>query len=160
VVYREVSRKGGGKMNKLGQMEFPFNEGRAVTDKYIETNLFNYPTFTVDAGYARSNTEPVRQSVDFRFESLNWDFIMLMAKIASYAGEKYGTPEQYTKGRLEGEKSPVNHMVAHIRQYVRGDLHDYFGTREAQLAAIAYNAMMEYYYFLHGGSTAPGVFYE
>ena len=71
-----------------------------------------------------------------------------MAQIAYYAGlpEKYGRPEQYTDSRLVGDRCPVNHIAEHLRQYVTGEEHDHFKDRRFHLAAIAYNAMMEFYY--------------
>lgn len=101
-----------------------------------------------------------RQPVDFNFESLNWDFIHLMAKIANYANTKYGSAVQYTNARLEGGNSPINHIVGHVREYSKRQVHDRFGNLEMQLAAIAYNAMMEYYYLHNGGPTVPDQFYK
>lgn len=91
--------------------------------------------------------EARRHSVDFLYHLLNWDFIKDMARIAAYAHAKYGSVQQYTDSRLSGDKSPVNHMIEHIRMYQCEEKHDHFGTVEMQLAAVAYNAMMEYYYY-------------
>jgi hypothetical protein len=104
--------------------------------------------------------EVKRQPVDYRWDGINWDFIKGFAKIANYAGQKYGSPEQYTGGRLEGEKSPINHIYEHLRQYQAGEKHDHFGSLEAQLWAIGYNAMMEFFYLTHGGPTSIDVFYK
>ena len=90
--------------------------------------------------------QPKRAEVTFRYDSLNHDFIKMLAEIAYYAGIKYGSPEQYATGRLTGEKSPVNHIYEHLRQYQTGEQHDHFKDSRYHLAAIAYNAMMEYYY--------------
>lgn len=92
-----------------------------------------------------------RHSVDFRFDALNWEFIKFLARIAHYAAGKYGSAEQYADGRLEGEKGPINHIYEHLRQYQAGEPHDHFGDPRAHLAAIAYNAMMEYYYHTKWG---------
>lgn len=100
-----------------------------------------------------------RQPVSYRWDGLNWDFIKGMAQIAYYADSKYGSSEQYTQGRLEKDKSPINHAYEHLRAYQTGELHDHFKSREAQLWAIAYNAMMEFYYLHHGGPTVSDVFY-
>lgn len=89
----------------------------------------------------------IRHKVPYRYDALNWDFIKMLAEIASYAGEKYGAPEQYTTSRLEGDQSPINHIAEHLRQYVCGDRYDRFGgDPRYHLAAIAYNAMMEFWY--------------
>lgn len=104
---------------------------------------------------------PKRQSVDHQTSRLYWPFIIAMGKIAHYANTKYGSVEQYADGRLEGEKSPINHIAGHISDYVSRTPHDKFGTLEMQLAAIAYNAMMEFVYLRQGGGpTVPGDLYE
>lgn len=90
-------------------------------------------------------TKARRLPVDYRFDSLNWEFVKLMAQIAHYAGEKYGRPENYVNSRLEGEKDPLNHMLDHYRAYLAGEPHDHFGNPTYHLAAIAYNAMMACY---------------
>jgi hypothetical protein len=92
-----------------------------------------------------------RQPVTFRYDALNHDFIKLLAEIAYYAANKYGSAEQYADGRLEGEKSPVNHIYEHLRQYQTGEKHDHFGDPIYHLAAIAYNAMMEALYLRRWG---------
>jgi hypothetical protein len=101
-----------------------------------------------------------REPVNFDYEGLNWDFIKLQAEIAGYAKGKYGKIEQYTNGRLEGEKSPLNHMAEHMRMYMAREEHDKFGTLKHQLAAIAYNASMEFYYLEHGGPTTTDKLYR
>lgn len=100
-----------------------------------------------------------RQPVSYDYEGLNWNFIKLMAEIANYACTKYGSAEQYTNGRLEGQRSPINHIAEHMRAYMAREQHDKFGDLDHQLAAIAYNAMMEFYYLHHGGPTVPNAFY-
>ena len=101
-----------------------------------------------------------REPVSFNYEGLNWDFIKLQAEIANYARAKYGSIDQYADGRLEGEKSPLNHMAEHMRMYMARETHDKFGTLKHQLAAIAYNASMEFFYLEHGGPTAPDKLYQ
>ena len=87
-----------------------------------------------------------RVPVDFRYDAINPDFLKALARIGNYAAEKYGSWEQYTAARLEGDKSCINHIYEHLRQYQLGEVHDKFGNLKMQLAAIAYNAMMEWYY--------------
>jgi hypothetical protein len=87
-----------------------------------------------------------RVPVDFRYDAINPAFLHMLAKIAHYAAEKYGSWEQYTNARLTGEKSPINHIYEHLRQYQISEEHDRFGDPEWHLAVIAYNAMMEFYY--------------
>jgi hypothetical protein len=105
----------------------------------VGTNVVDHPV------------EAKRVPVDYIYHQLNWDFIHGMAQIASYAHGKYGSVQQYADSRLAGEKSPVNHMAAHLKQYITGEKHDHFQTMEAHLLAIAYNAMMEYYYYQRYG---------
>lgn len=100
-----------------------------------------------------------RQPVDFQYHRLNWNFIKLMAQIADYAANKYGSVEQYTDSRLEGEKSPLNHIAEHMRQYIAREPHDKFTDIRFHLAAIAYNAMMEMWYLDHGGPTVKNQLY-
>jgi hypothetical protein len=38
------------------------------------------------------------------------------------------------------------HARDHFDMYLAGELHDRFNTRKHQLAAVAFNAMMEFYY--------------
>lgn len=88
-----------------------------------------------------------RVPVDFDYSALNWDFLKQMAQIPPYATEKYGAWQQYSHARLEGEKSPENHIVEHLRSYMLGEPYDKFdGDVGRHLAAIAYNAMMAWYY--------------
>jgi hypothetical protein len=93
-----------------------------------------------------------RVPVDFRYDALNPLFLKFMAKIGAYAAEKYGSYEQYSEARLEGEKSPVNHIYEHLRQFTMGEPYDHFdGDIRWHLAAIAYNAGMEFYYVTRWG---------
>jgi hypothetical protein len=97
---------------------------------------------------------PKRVPVDYRFDAINPLFLKWMARIGSYADKKYGAWEQYTKARLTGEKSPVNHMQEHLRSFMTGELYDHFdGDVRWHLVAIAYNCMMEFYYVTKWGFT-------
>jgi phosphoenolpyruvate synthase/pyruvate phosphate dikinase len=108
----------------------------------------------------RTEEKVKRHPVDYRFDGLNWNFIKILAEIAHHAESKYGTPEQYADGRLEEEKSPMNHIGEHYRMYCAREVHDHFGDLDHQLAAIAYNAMMEYYYLHNGGPTVSDKLYK
>jgi hypothetical protein len=115
----------------------------------VATNVVDHPV--EDQPVDDHPVEAKRVPVDYIYHQLNWDFIHGMATIASYAAFKYGSVQQYADSRLAGEKSPVNHMAAHLKSYIVGEKHDHFQTMEAHLLAIAYNAMMEYYYFKQYG---------
>ena len=91
--------------------------------------------------------EPKRVPVDYRYDAVNPTFLKWMARIGSYAAEKYGSWEQYTGARLVGEKSPINHIYEHLRQFTAGEPYDHFdGDVRWHLVAVAYNAMMEFFY--------------
>jgi|SRR5580700_6120083 hypothetical protein len=88
-----------------------------------------------------------RVPVKFRYDAINPLFMRWMAEVGYYASEKYGSYEQYRDSRLVGEKSPVNHIGEHLKQFQLGEKYDHFeGDVRRHLAAIAYNAMMEFYY--------------
>jgi len=88
-----------------------------------------------------------RLPVDTIFTALNPEFMRRLAKIASYASEKYGSWEQYTRARLDGEKSCISHAIDHVMHYQAGDRYDHFdGATEWHLVAAAYNLMMQFYY--------------
>jgi hypothetical protein len=89
-----------------------------------------------------------RDAVSYRYDILDWDFIELMAKIASYGATKYGD-YNWKRSRLTGEKGAMNHLMNHYRLYQIGRSYDHkeVGTNKSiHLAAIAFNAMMEYFY--------------
>lgn len=97
-------------------------------------------------------SEPRRVPVDFRYDALNPTFLKWLARIGSYAAEKYGAWEQYREARLTGEKSPVNHIYEHLRSFQMGEPYDHFdGDVRWHLVAVAYNAMMEFYYVTRFG---------
>jgi len=92
-------------------------------------------------------TTPIRHPVDFLYDSINPDFLHRMARIGAFAQEKYKAWDQYTGARLVGEKSPMNHIMDHMRQFKLGKPYDRWdGDVRWHLVAIAYNAMMEFYY--------------
>lgn len=101
-----------------------------------------------------------RVPVNFNYAGLNWDFLKLLGEIAVYAADKYGSAEQYADIRPQGEQSPLNHIMEHARQYMARETHDKFVDLKYHLAAIAYNAMMEFYYLEHGGPTNNPTLYE
>ena len=97
--------------------------------------------------------EPVakRDPVSFRFDILDPEFLQALAAIADYGAKKYGDLNWH-KSRLTGDKSPVNHMFKHLLQY-QGEMkydHPEIGSeRKLHLAAVAFNAMMEFWYECH-----------
>lgn len=97
-------------------------------------------------------SKATRVPVGFNFGGLNWDFLKLMAEIVPYADVKYKSFAQYTKSRMTGDASPVNHMAEHLRQYMMDEPYDHFdGDRGRHLVAIAYNSMIEWWYLKNFG---------
>lgn len=101
--------------------------------------------------YEALEAQAKRAPVKYRYDALWPDFLRLMADIGGIADQKYahlGGVFNYTKTRLEGEASPINHIYEHLREYrlkVPYDNHE-DGDIGRHLAAIAYNAMMEWWY--------------
>ncbi len=101
-----------------------------------------------------SENAPKRDPVDFRYDAIHPTFLKWMACIGAYADNKYGAWDQYKSARLVGDKAPVNHIFEHLRQYQEGEMYDHFdGDTRWHLVAIAYNAMMEFYYHTRWGRT-------
>jgi len=83
-------------------------------------------------------------------------FIEAMNDIGRYGNAKYGA-DSFHQRALSGDKSRgtlsrctqselAKHVKEHFDMYRRGELHDHFGTLKHQLAAVAFNALMEYYF--------------
>lgn len=83
-------------------------------------------------------------------------FLEAMNDIGRYGHEKYGEQSFHNRAehgdRSRGEllRTQPDHIAAHaahhFQMYLAGEPHDKFGTRKHQLAAAAFNAMMEYYF--------------
>ena len=89
-----------------------------------------------------------RDGVDFRYDILDPDFLHLMAQIADYGAKKYGD-FNWHKSRMEGEKGPINHIYKHLMYYRNNVPYDHVEVGrgvELHLVAIAFNAMMEFFY--------------
>lgn len=83
-----------------------------------------------------------------RYDILDPDFEEMMAKIAHFGAVKYGE-FNWHKSRLTGDQGPMNHIRKHYKSYMKGepyDHHELGKDRKIHLAAIAFNAMMEYWY--------------
>lgn len=119
-------------------------------DPSLIAGKYKYPTsqaqFAQDQlARGASGVVAQRNPVDYRYDLLDKRFFHLVAQIAHYGAEKYGD-KNWQKSRLVGGKSPINHIYDHLRQYDLGMMHDKFQSLGHQLAAIAFNAMMEFYY--------------
>ena len=93
-----------------------------------------------------------------KYEFLNEAFLETMNDIGRYGNEKYGK-ESFHQRALKGDKSRgdlftcrtsseaiLDHAVGHVILYEDKAKHDHFGTLGHQLAAVAFNAMMEFYF--------------
>lgn len=92
------------------------------------------------------NPTAARANVSYRYDILAPEFLHCMAMLAEYGAEKYGELN-WQLSRLEGGKSPINHMMKHIQEYRMNTKYDHFdGSIKWHLVAIAFNAMMEFWY--------------
>lgn len=86
-----------------------------------------------------------RQSVDYNYQQLDWDFVNAMARIGHYGGQKYGIGSWKVKA-LTGDADPINHAFEHIKAFIQNEGHDKFEDNRMNLAAAAYNLMMAFFY--------------
>lgn len=87
------------------------------------------------------------------------DFLELMNDIGRYGEEKYGAESFHqrmkagdtSRGELERTQAQTiaNHAFRHFYDYLSFTPHDHFGTDKHQLAAVAFNAMLEFYFSQH-----------
>lgn len=93
--------------------------------------------------------EAIRVTHPIRYDILDPEFEELMARIADYGAKKYGD-FNWHKSRLTGDKSPMNHIRKHWKSYMLNEPYDHpeiaGDSRKMHLVAIAFNAMMEFYY--------------
>jgi hypothetical protein len=93
--------------------------------------------------------------LDQKYNTLVAEFLEAMNDIGEFGLKKYGLDsfQQRAKrgdtARLPGrcEKQTIlDHAKLHIYDYDLTLLHDHFGTLKHQLAAAAFNLMMEFYF--------------
>lgn len=90
----------------------------------------------------------IRDPVDVRYDVIYAEFLRVMAKIGAVGAEKYGD-FNWHKSRLTGANGPINHIHKHLVSYELREKYDHKEIGEdykIHLAAIAFNAMMEYWY--------------
>lgn len=101
------------------------------------------------------------QSEQSQYPHLIAAFLQHMEEIGAYGHDKYGNvPGSFTFQRLQdlgrgdfercSKLGITQHIIDHTQEYRCGIIHDHFFTLEHQLAAIAYNAMMEFYFITRG----------
>ena len=89
-----------------------------------------------------------RDLVRYRYDILYWQFLYNMAIIASFGAQKYGD-FNWQKSRLSGGNSCPNHIAEHLRSYMTRMPYDHLELGDDpkyHLVAIAFNAMMEFWY--------------
>jgi hypothetical protein len=92
-----------------------------------------------------------RISHPLRYDILDPEFLEILAKIADYGAKKYGD-FNWQKSHLEGDKSTINHIYKHLKSFRMNEAYDHpeiaGAGKEMHLAAIAFNAMMEFYWVM------------
>lgn len=94
--------------------------------------------------------------VDNPYPFLDPDFLELMNDIGAYGHVKYEENSFHARA-LRGDRTRppldrhsseaiIAHSQEHGNMYLRGELHDKFGTLEHQLAASSFNSMMEFFF--------------
>jgi hypothetical protein len=82
------------------------------------------------------------------FEYLSSAFVKAMNDIGQHGCEKYGDDIARATARKPGARwdsdAVAGHARDHFAAYLQGQTHDHFNTRKHQLAAVAFNAMMEF----------------
>ncbi len=99
------------------------------------------------------NPTAKRDPIRFRFDILDPEFLQALAAIADYGAKKYGE-RNWKKSRMIDDRSPVNHIARHLLLYEQNVPYDHKEVldsheRKLHLAAIAFNAMMEFWYESH-----------
>lgn len=107
----------------------------------------------VEAKKVESVTMPTRVPVNYNFQSLYWSFIKHMAIVGKWGGDKRGESgignPTYMNAPYLGDKSPLNHMAHHMTEYILNKPHT-LGSTKWHLVAIAFNAMIEFFWFEKG----------
>ena len=90
-----------------------------------------------------------------QYEFLDEGFLELMNDIGRYGEEKYGADSFHARAQT-GDRSRslkrtqkediLRHARKHTVDYENGVRHDHFGDLKHQIAAAAFNCMMEYYF--------------
>lgn len=89
-------------------------------------------------------------------EHLLDEFLRAMNEIDQYGFEKHGE-HSFQAHRARGDHDRegssrlssggmAEHALHHFSAYLRGEKHDHFLSLRHQLAAVAFNAMMEFYF--------------
>jgi hypothetical protein len=114
--------------------------GSYNTQEFNQQSKVQFPEWGV-----RITSEPT-------YRTLSAAFLKAMDDIGIYGEEKYGDQSivaKFKRGDLSRSdrtkaREIGNHVNNHFQEYLDGVLHDKFKTRKHQLAAAAFNAMMEF----------------
>ena len=95
---------------------------------------------------AEHDTERIKQALPF----LNVSFLEAMNELGDYGNQKYGPMPARREDHKDTWRASSCGMMQHARMhfyaYWLGEKHDHFNTRRHQLAAVAFNAMMEFHF--------------
>lgn len=93
---------------------------------------------------------------DKKYKFLVEKFLVAMNEIGQYGEEKYKAQSFYARALRDDRSRGIllrtrpEHIAAHASEhfemYLNDELHDHFNTLKHQLAAVAFNAMMEFYF--------------
>ena len=95
-----------------------------------------------------SNELAKRDPITERYDLLDPDFLRCMALIGGFGARKYGD-RNWQLSELTGNKSPINHIMKHLVAYQNHEQYDHPEIGDQywiHLAAIAFNAMMQFYH--------------
>lgn len=98
-----------------------------------------------------------RDDKGYRFDILDPSFLRTLGKIADFGAKKYGDLN-WQKSRMIGHADPCNHILDHLTKYKLNDPYDHkeIGSeRKFHLVAIAFNAMMEFWWEEHPDASNP-----
>lgn len=112
--------------------------------------------FTPQAPYQLHEELPATPSA---YRTLSEAFLRGMDEIGIYGDDKYKEESVHAKfghgdfSRSDRTKSReiAKHSAGHFDDYLDGVMHDKFNTREHNLFAVAFNAMMEYMFYKQDG---------
>lgn len=132
----------------------------AIAGSRIRQDQFNRMGDLADAAIEQRDAAEAKLSGE-KYPNLDAAFLATMNEIGQYGFDKY-REESFQHKRLTGDRtrhmeriypdSLSLHAIEHFEMYLRGEIHDHFKTLKHQLAAVAFNAMMEFYF---AGLDAP-----
>jgi len=103
---------------------------------------------------AHLHPTPPQPTVDNPYPFLSPEFLTVMNDIGRHGWEKYGLASFHARrsasNRERDERTTTaenqKHAAEHFAEYAAFKVHDKFRTDQHQLGAVAFNAMMEYFF--------------